>query len=198
MQVSVTSATRRHVLNEPLSSPLCCAAQGRHHCPHSCFLCSFYKFLMSVLKEPASRTWEMGNKSLLWFYSFSAPCGSGVLDWDPWGPLQRWIVCEQRWMQSKVMEEWGLPRVTWEIVNPGRCEDVRHCMFQRTLTVPYGRVCFGGSEWSRIIWGRLWPTCWGRGPWSSCSEVGVIRCASWPGSWHRVYGTENEEGQRQN
>ena len=80
MQVSVMSASRRHALNEPLSSPLCCAAQGRHHSPHSCFLCSFYKFHMSVLKEPATRIGKWKINLFSGSIHFLLPVTSGVLD----------------------------------------------------------------------------------------------------------------------
>ena len=172
MQVSVTSATRRHVLNEPLSSPLCCAAQGRHHSPHSCFLCSFYKFLMSVLKEPASRTWEMGNKSLLWFYSFSAPCDLWCVGLRSLGTCPEvdcgWaeVNAEQSHgglesAQSQDEKVWYLGRVSvlgiWRL--PG------------ALKVPCRRVCSGGSGWSWVIWVRVWPACWGRGT-GACAVKG--------------------------
>ena len=146
----------------PLSCPFWCAAQGGHHCPCSLWVfCSFYNFHITDLIVPACKTvkWEISLFS--GFISFFPLWHLGYLS-EIWGVfVHRWIVCKQRRIQSKVMEKWGLLRVTWEIVKPGSWEGDRHCVVWRG---PKGSIQEGLFWRLRMKLNnmRVWPTCWGR------------------------------------
>ena len=136
-----------------------------------CFLCSFSIWLSLKGLNPEPGKWKIN------LFSCSTACPAPYYLWCVWqrflGPV-RSRLCVSRgehrvksWRNGDCSESdekfWslGVGRVTGIV------------WFEGALRAPYRRVYCGDSEWSWIIWARVWPTCWERSHWSLCGEVGV-------------------------